>query len=626
MKGIFTQIKYNAQGAILREATNTGMIVGLPIVTESKKVVIPDAGDVDLAAIDNHFIPAIEIMGNNPAFSFLAGDILHSARVWIRKSSEDISEAYELTGTDCVLNKDEYGEDAAAVTVNPVKHRIDDYTDIAAKIEVGKVTTRSDAGQIGDTVVVIVNDSLYCGTLTSGSNVVGTEFWYHVKWQDRASPAGELSGNLIALYYNYVEDVSGGAGDVSSPRGYVLHVDLVVYCTSVYGVRTINSLDTLVGMFGNDALTNPTSNLACGAFLYGSANGWTNKFKICALDLRSMSGLSDETPADLMALLVNWQTALYSAVDMHRDAYYLVPLTANETIHDACEVYVNVSSGITRQKEKRLYVSKQITGVADAVTDMDDQFGNGKWGESDYPVGTLYQDGYEDGAETSFFNVDADVEAAMATPISVNNERVTYIGCEYATIDDINIEGYYVAAIIAGWRASLPLGYDASGMKVPLISSIPSGLGYYSEDQLDALASSGWYMLKQDIAGGPVECYLQKTTAYESVEKGEESFIVALDYCMRDIRATLAPYIRGGLENRVSATNPDTPMTVRYLNKLNSAISLIRYKYVEKLEVFAAMEVVAVRLSEMKRTAAEVDVKFNHYYPVREITVTGYVE
>ncbi len=626
MKGIFTQIKYNAQGAILREATNTGMIVGLPIVTESKKVVIPDAGDVDLAASANGFIPAIEIMGNNPAFSFLAGDILHSARVWIRKSSEDISEAYELTGTDCVLDKAEYGEDAAAVTVNPVKHRIDDYADLGAKIEVGQATISSDAGQIGDTIVVRVDASLYCGTLTSGPGVAGSNFEYKVKWQDGASPAGEPSGDLIALYYNYVEDVSGGAGGVSSPRGYVLHVDQVVYCTSVYGVRSINSLDTLVGMFGNDALTNPTSNLACGAFLYGSANGWTNKFKICALDLRSVSNLSDATPAELMDLLVNWQTALYSAVDMHRDAYYLVPLTANETIHDACEVYVNVSSGITRQKEKRLYVSKQITGVADAVTDMDDQFGNGKWGESDYPVGTLYQDGYKDEAETLFFNVDADVEAAMATPISVNNERVTYIGCEYATIDDINIEGYYVAAIIAGWRASLPLGYDASGMKVPLISSIPSGLGYYSEDQLDALASSGWYMLKQDIAGGPVECYLQKTTAYESVEKGEESFIVALDYCMRDIRATLAPYIRGGLENRVSATNPDTPMTVRYLNKLNSAISLIRYKYVEKLEVFAAMEVVAVRLSEMKRTAAEVDVKFNHYYPVREITVTGYVE
>ncbi|MDD2297660.1 MAG: hypothetical protein PHX79_07595, partial [Sphaerochaetaceae bacterium] len=561
-----------------------------------------------------------------PAFSFLAGDILHSARVWIRKSSEDISEAYELTGTDCVLDKAEYGEDAAAVTVNPVKHRIDDYADLGAKIEVGQATISSDAGQIGDTIVVRVDASLYCGTLTSGPGVAGSNFEYKVKWQDGASPAGEPSGDLIALYYNYVEDVSGGAGGVSSPRGYVLHVDQVVYCTSVYGVRSINSLDTLVGMFGNDALTNPTSNLACGAFLYGSANGWTNKFKICALDLRRVSNLSDATPAELMDLLVNWQTALYSAVDMHRDAYYLVPLTANETIHDACEVYVNVSSGITRQKEKRLYVSKQITGVADAVTDMDDQFGNGKWGESDYPVGTLYQDGYKDEAETLFFNVDADVEAAMATPISVNNERVTYIGCEYATIDDINIEGYYVAAIIAGWRASLPLGYDASGMKVPLISSIPSGLGYYSEDQLDALASSGWYMLKQDIAGGPVECYLQKTTAYESVEKGEESFIVALDYCMRDIRATLAPYIRGGLENRVSATNPDTPMTVRYLNKLNSAISLIRYKYVEKLEVFAAMEVVAVRLSEMKRTAAEVDVKFNHYYPVREITVTGYVE
>ncbi|MDP3014073.1 MAG: hypothetical protein Q8M92_07530, partial [Candidatus Subteraquimicrobiales bacterium] len=174
-------------------------------------------------------------------------------------------------------------------------------------------------------------------------------------------------------------------------------------------------------------------------------------------------------------------------------------------------------------------------------------------------------------------------------------------------------------------RSNLQVGYDMSGMAVPLITSIPSRNGYYSDEDLDDLANAGWYMLQQESDGAPVVCYLQKTTAYDILEKSEESFIVALDFAMRDIRETCDPYTKGGLDNRISP-NPTDTQTAAYLAKLNAAISPLRYKYVDTLKAFSVMEVVAVRVIEMKRTATDIIVRFVHYYPAREVYVTAYVE
>ena len=172
----------------------------------------------------------------------------------------------------------------------------------------------------------------------------------------------------------------------------------------------------------------------------------------------------------------------------------------------------------------------------------------------------------------------------------------------------------------------MDLAYVANDMTVPLISSIPSRNGHYSEDLLDSLSKSGWYMLQQEADGMPVKCYLQKTTAYDSVEKSEESFIVALDYCMADIKETLAPYIRGGMENRASIDNESSTVTKRYLGRLNSALSLVKYKYITKKEIFESLEVVSIKVNAMRKTGSDIVVKFKHYYIMSDIYVTAYVE
>lgn len=703
MKGIFTQIKYRAQGVILREAKLTGMVVGIPIVTEHRKQISIEAA-ADYTAASATAQPVIAIKGQNPAFTYVDQDVLYENgfRMWIRKSSEAKEDVVELLSAGAALDpaSESYNVDETMVSVNPVRNRAQGTYTATVTEAVSHVATITFSGLIpdiaaGDTISSSVDNVIgKIGTpRVEGGVTVAPVTWGPVGYEVDAG-AGALDAGY-KLYYDYSADPITAA-----PRGYVMYFDSIVYRPSVYGVHTITTVDDLIDLFNENSLVNPLSNLASGAYFYTAANGFDSQFKICALDIRSESSLATTAPRDLLDSLTLWSAAT-SKVDMHKDVYYLTTMTDSASIQSAWEAYVNTSSAMARQREKRYWVARDIINGGDVDrngvdinSDIVGTFGNGYYGEKYYEAGLKYEDGYypggiatEGGAATltdsnraawvanaltgatieitngvgagqtrtvlsntgtvitvtenwdavpnatskyriykpAYFDKDADVEAAQATPMATNNERVTYIGCEWATIDETNIEGYHVAAIIAGWRASLPLGYVADDMKVPLITSIPSRSGYYSEDDLDALSAAGWYMLNQELDNSPVTCYIQKTTAYDSVEKGEESFIVALDSAMRDIRETLAPYIRGGLDNRISV-DATAPVTVRYLAKLNAAISTVRYKYMQQQEVFSAMDVIAVRVSTISRTAAEIEVKFSHYYPAREIYVTGYVE
>ncbi len=613
-KGIFTQIKYNAQGVMLREAAVTGLIVGIPITTEQKSKVIPNEEDVTLGDSESNYISEIEFDLNNPGVNHRDGDVIQEMRVWIRGLGEKESQYHEIKDADLTESNGVY-------TVVPVKRLTADKAEWVQ--ESGTLTFNSTVEDIGPGYTIKIGSDYGMIESPIGQSIEG-HTTCSVKWA--TSVSADISSASVDVYYDYVCNPYNGM-----PRGYALNIDKVAFRPSIYGVHTVNSMDDLTVMFGMNSLDNPKSNLAMGAFLYGAAAGWGNKFKICALDLRAKAAdgsLETATTDDIMSDMASWASVFSNHVDPHKDVYYIAPMTASDSVHDSAISYVRQASRIENQSEKRLYVSKKIAGVVDDVSQdlLDANFGNAKYGDMDYAPGRMYRDGYVDDDTVKYIDKDSDVETAMSVPMPVNSERVTFIGCEYATIENTNIEGYYVSAIIAGWRSSLEIGYDTSDMKVPLLTSIASGLSFYSGKDFNDLAQAGWYMLSQDKVGAPVTCYIQRTTGYDSVERSEESFIVALDHCMRDIRETIAPYTRGGLYNRISADNPDSPRTVSYLNRLNAGISIVRYKYIDMLEAFAAMDIISVRASKMKKTGAEVDVKINHYYPVREIIVTAYVE
>ncbi|MDP3013820.1 MAG: hypothetical protein Q8M92_06215, partial [Candidatus Subteraquimicrobiales bacterium] len=323
--------------------------------------------------------------------------------------------------------------------------------------------------------------------------------------------------------------ISGDGVDRS--RGYALYYSSIAYRKSLHGVKNILGVETLRSMFGDNSLVNPISNLGCGAFLAGAAAGFANSFKVCCVDLRDVADLSEKTPHELLHNLPLWMTAI-KEVDKYKDAYFINTLTNNNEIQDAWIQYINTSSDVSKSKAKLYYLPRAIVNMGDDEQEvggrilMQEAFGNALYGENDYSPGRHYSDGYENLGIVSF-DKDADVEVAQSYPMPYNNERLIFIGCEFAEVNGINIEGYYVAAIIAGWRSNLPVGYVADGMQIPLLSNIPSNNGYYSEEDLDALSSSGWYMLHQGAPNTPVTCYIQRTTAYDHDTKCEEDIVVS---------------------------------------------------------------------------------------------------
>jgi len=622
MKGVFTQIEYAARGAILREADMPGMILGLPIATETKKRITLDREN-DLSIVAN--VPKYMIYGDNASFNYIDGDILGNANVFVKPTSG--TEYYELpAGQITEEDKLNYGTVNKLMAIYPVIKRTVKQGAKATVTDTTVITTGSSGItelESGDTIVITKEEATWYG-LVGTVTQVGDETEASVEWKGD-NPGQQVTGcDVIYAYYDYTGE------SIGLTRGFDIGLDMIVYRTSIKGVYTIDSPDDIYSMFGTDAPTNPLSNLAHGAFLYGAANSFVDKYYIAACDLTLIDDIEDETVSDLMADIILW-TALLPEIDPYKNAYHLVPLSPSDSIRDLMIGYIDTASVMARKSEKHGYFSVPIINDGDIETDEEiaETFGNALYGKEGYTTGNKYANGYVKGEEVIHFVPNTDVESATGVPPATNNERVTFIGMEYAVIGSgstaINIEGYYIAAIIAGWRSRLPLAYVMDDMAIPLISSIPCTGSYYSDDQRNALAASGWYMLYQDTNNGPVMCWLQMTTGYDSQERREQSFIVALDNLARDLRATFAPYTKGGLDNRISQ-DPEDPVTKTYLATLNSASGLVKNKYTVAQKVFAGFEVVGVTVNEMRRTATDIRIKVNHYYPAREIYITITVE
>jgi hypothetical protein len=613
MKGAFTQIKYSAQGVALRNADSMGMIVGVPIVRKDR--IVLSVASANIAVGDDSPLKTVNITGDASEHGYRDGDILQSIEVYVRGSDEASEAATKLDSIATTLGA--YGtseliyaaalvcdkaQGASWVATMSYSSKVKLVTEPLSGVSVGDIAKiSSGSGELESTGQYLIVD-----ILTDGYTIE------YIGGDELSLSDVTVLGIYYDYSYNYIAD---------KPRGFIMEMSTTVYRAGMRGVNTINTMNDISDMFGESSLTDPLSDLAFGAFMFGSANGWKDKFKICPLN---MSLAPSATPAEARSNAMLWAEACNKYVDTHKDAYYIVPLTTGKAAQDTVISYVNVSSALGKKSKKRVYLSRRIAGINNEITDaqMSDYYGCGKWGDEDYVSGRMYIDGYPG---KLYLDVDADVGLAMSVPMSYDSERVTFIGCEHASIGSINIDGYHIAAIIAGWRSSLPMGYDASDMKVPLLTNIASGQAFYPEAQMEDLARTGWYMLSQDISSSPVLCYKQKTSAYDNLDKSEESLVVALDMCMKDIGKALAPHIRGGMDNRATNTDTDAPATARYIDKLNAALSAVRHKYTVVNEVFAALQVVAVRMSTIKRDAAEIDIKFSHYYPVREIYVTGHV-
>jgi len=673
--GVFTQLIYEAQGATLVTPAREGLLVGVPQrVIKDKYLQAWETGSND--SVD---ATAANFLKTNTGDKLVANTDL---KVYIRKAGEALSQAVEMVAANGfsvsvpTISKTNYNDDGVESIVFVAT---DGLREVGADLyDAARVTFSKNAAVI---TVAGTHKTEFIALLETGMCFydadAATPDYYEIISIDAANDKFTLSGEpgtLVAnserVYYDYEGD------SVGKNRKPIITFDIITQRSAISGMYTITGIDKLIEYFDESSLSYSESNLAFGAFLYMAANGSKDTFRIYAIPV-------DGTVATATILATNatWLTAINKTVAVE-SIYHVVPLTNNETIFDTFKAHVVAMSTTEEKKERRLYISEKIVNEGDgnAIVTLGDGQGftistnvaafdgsetvitlsganhgviagaklTGTFGgtiitanvtsvngaaitvdiscDSDIGAITAWSFYWPQTSEfvNSGFEASDDIDVAVTVPSGYASDRVTLIGEYYGSMGTTDLIGYYIAAIAAGYRASLALGYVTTLDAIPLIDFVPT-IDYFTVAQMELLKEAGWYMLSQEMSGAPVKCYHQNTTDQELLEKKEESMVIIIDALAQAVRATLRPYIARGINNRISPTVPGSAVNLRYIAKLNSALAAIKHYYINQIEALADFKVTGITPNVANSDQTDIKLEVSHYYPSNRLNVTIYI-
>jgi len=137
--------------------------------------------------------------------------------------------------------------------------------------------------------------------------------------------------------------------------------------------------------------------------------------------------------------------------------------------------------------------------------------------------------------------------AVAGAASAYKNRRAFYLFPDRAktnlTGTEIEVEGYYLCAAVAGMVGQLPPQQGFTNYPITGFTGIIGSNEKFREDQLDVIAGGGVYIIKQDVAGAPLSCRHQLSTDVSSIEKRELSITKAVDYTAKFLRTGLRGFI-----------------------------------------------------------------------------------
>ena len=134
------------------------------------------------------------------------------------------------------------------------------------------------------------------------------------------------------------------------------------------------------------------------------------------------------------------------------------------------------------------------------------------------------------------------VAELVAIPSSFDNKRLTIVFPDRCTIAGVQNNqtgvqsrqpGYYLSCAVGGMSAGLPPHQGFTNIGIAGISEVHNSSRYFSEDQLEELSNSGYYLFVQDTQASIPYCLHQLTTDVTSLESGEFSFVKNFDFVSR---------------------------------------------------------------------------------------------
>jgi len=424
---------------------------------------------------------------------------------------------------------------------------------------------------------------------------------------------GEL--NTWELYHDY-SGIVKGTPTVYPKRSPKVKMSITANRQSVSGKYTISSMGDLVDLFGANSVINSDSHLAFDAAWYFTVS--QTKFYIFAMDVDATTPAYGEANA-----LSTVEVAKAINATSKYKVYHLVPSYRFNDVTDKAAVLailglykaaVITRTSINSRNEGHLWCTIPLINKGFGYVDASGAaYGGTDLSEVD--AGTLFNETLCD----SYDDVDAIMGLAGD---NFNSELVTLLPAHAFVGNDL-LAGSAVAAVVAGFRASLDPGYSTTNETIPGITSVPS-VEYFTKDQIESLKNAGWQIIYQENTGVIPIIYHQTTTEPDTLQKLEEDLVIATHLCASEIRATLSPFIARGKVNRLSS-DPTSPVTAGTLNKLNSAISGIKRKYVIDERIFSSLAILGIAQNTTNPDQSDIKLKIEYYYPHNRANVTIFV-
>jgi hypothetical protein len=187
---------------------------------------------------------------------------------------------------------------------------------------------------------------------------------------------------------------------------------------------------------------------------------------------------------------------------------------------------------------------------------------------------------------------------------------------KYNNGDNVEVEGYFLAAALAGLRAGSVPHQSLTNTQVIEPYYLTATMSTYTEDQLDTLAAAGVWIVTQDKKGGSAYTRHQLTGDATNLNYREDSVTANVDSISYGLQSALAPYV--GIYNISPAS----------LLKIRTAVdNELSYRLTNTYTARAGNQLLGYKIVSITQNATfqdkvDVVVQLTVPYPMNYITVT----
>jgi len=153
------------------------------------------------------------------------------------------------------------------------------------------------------------------------------------------------------------------------------------------------------------------------------------------------------------------------------------------------------------------------------------------------------------------------IEIIASRAKAANNKNIVYVMPDKYIANGKLYPGYYVAALIAGILAHLPPQQGLSNMSFKTIDKVINSSFFFTDNELDAIASAGVLVIAQISNDTKPYIIRQLTTNMNSLEEMEINKVRCLDYAALEVKKSVDNYT--GKRNVTERNRIDVEETIR---------------------------------------------------------------